>query len=52
MLIAARSDDARGEAWVSAYLTHQRVAARAAALKADMQDQLNKGHNGSEGLWL
>lgn len=52
MLIAARSDEARGEAWCSDYLTHPRVAGRAAVLKADMNDQLNKGHDGTEGLWL
>lgn len=52
MLIAARSDEARGEAWVDAYLAHPRVAGRAAALKADMKDQLNKGSDGCWGLWL
>lgn len=52
MLIAAHSDEARGEAWVSAYLAHPRVAGRTAALKADMKDQQNKGSNGCEGLWL
>lgn len=52
MLIAAHADELRGEAWVSAYLAHPRVAGRAAALSADMNDQLSKGHDGSAGLWL
>ena len=52
MLIALRTDPARGQAWVDAYLAHPRVAGRKAALSADMQDQLNKGHDGREGLWL
>lgn len=52
MLIAMRADSSRGQAWVDAYLAHPRVAGRKAALSADMQDQLNKGHDGREGLWL
>ena len=52
MLIAASAEPSRGQAWVVAYLAHPRVAGRTAALSADMQDQLNKGHDGREGLWL
>ena len=52
MSIAAHEEPGRGDAWVAAYLDHPRVAARGAALRADMQDQMNKGHDGTEGLWL
>lgn len=52
MLIAMRTDSSRGQAWVDAYLAHPRLAGRKAALSADMQDQLNKGHDGREGLRL
>lgn len=53
MLIAAQSDVARdGEAWVAAYLANPRVAGRTAALSADMQDQIDNGNDGREGLWL
>lgn len=52
MLIAAHSEADRGVAWVKAYLAHPRVAGRAAALNTDMKDQLSKGHDGREGLWL
>ena len=52
MLIAARTDERRGEELVCAYLAHPRVAGRKVALTYDMQDQMNKGHDGREGLWL
>ena len=52
MLIASSAEPSRGQAWVDAYLAHPRVSGRAPALASDMRDQLNKGHDGQEGLWL
>lgn len=51
-LIAARRDRKRGEEWVRTYLRDAKVAGRRAALVRDIKDQLDKGHDGREGVWL
>lgn len=42
----------KGEAWVRDYLADKRVAGRAAALRADLNEQMAKGNTGEEGVWL
>jgi len=51
-LISASNDSTRGQAWAKNYLQHPRVAGRREALANDVKDQINKGHDGREGLWL
>ena len=52
MLIAARRDRRRGEEWVRGYIRDPKVSGRRAALVRDIKDQLDKGHDGREGVWL
>lgn len=42
----------KGRAWVRDYLADKRVAGRAAALRADLNDQTKKGNTGEHGQWL
>lgn len=42
----------KGKAWVRDYLADKRVAGRAAALRADLNDQSAKGNTGEHGQWL
>ncbi|MGX5661589.1 hypothetical protein [Diaphorobacter nitroreducens] len=51
-LIRARRDQARGEEWVRSFLRDPKVAGRRAALVRDIKDQLDKGNDGREGVWL
>lgn len=51
-LIRARSEQGRGQEWVREYLRDPKVAGRRAALVRDIKDQLEKGSDGAEGVWL
>jgi len=42
----------KGEAWVRDYLADKRVAGRAAALRADLNEQMARGNTGEHGQWL
>lgn len=42
----------KGRAWVRDYLADKRVAGRAAALRADLNEQMARGNTGEEGAWL
>lgn len=42
----------KGRAWVRDYLADKRVAGRAAALRADLNEQMARGNTGEEGVWL
>ena len=47
-----RASANKGSAWVRDYLADKRVAGRAAALRADLNDQTKKGNTGEHGQWL
>ncbi len=47
-----RASANKGRAWVRDYLADKRVAGRAAALRADLNDQIAKGNTGEHGTWL
>ena len=51
-LIKWRTDARKGAQWVRDYLNDAKVAGRRAALVRDIKDQLDKGNNGTEGVWL
>lgn len=51
-LLRANLDSARGNAWVREYLNDPKVRGRRAALIRDIKDQLDKGNDGSGGVWL
>ena len=42
----------KGRAYVRDYLADKRVAGRAAALRADLNEQTAKGNTGEHGTWL
>lgn len=50
-LIRAASDPVKGRAWVREYLADKRVAGRAAALRADLNEQMARGNLGQAGEW-
>ena len=47
-----RASANKGRAWVRDYLADKRVAGRAAALRADLNEQIAKGNTGEHGQWL
>lgn len=47
-----RASANKGRAWVRDYLADKRVAGRAAALRADLNDQMARGNTGEFGQWL
>ena len=47
-----RASTNKGRAWVRDYLADKRVAGRAAALRADLNEQIAKGYTGEHGTWL
>ena len=47
-----RASANKGRAWVRDYLADKRVAGRAAALRADLNEQIAKGNTGEHGTWL
>lgn len=51
-LIRARAEPGRGQEWVREYLNDPKVRGRRAALIRDIKDQLDKGSDGKEGVWL
>lgn len=51
-LLRARSEHGRGQGWVRDYLNDPKVRGRRAALIRDIKDQLDKGSDGREGVWL
>ena len=46
-----RAAQEKGRAWVRAYLGDKRVDGRAAALRADLNEQLSRGNTGEDGEW-
>jgi len=52
MLIAATRDPSRGRPWVRRYLADPKVAGRREALRADLNEQIERGNSGGEGEWL
>lgn len=50
-LIQAAADPYKGRAWVRGYLADKRVAGRAAALRADLNEQMARGNLGQAGEW-
>ncbi len=42
----------KGRAYVRDYLADKRVAGRAAALRADLNEQTDRGNTGEHGQWL
>lgn len=51
-LIRATRDVSRGRRWVRDYLADPRVAGRSAQLRADLNEQMDKGNSGEGGAWL
>lgn len=52
MLIAATRDAKRGRSWVRDYLDAPKVAGRREQLRADLNEQIQRGNTGGAGQWL